>query len=196
MRSMHFNKHFNKKASLEISIQAIVIVVLAMTILGLGLGFTKSIFKKITSSTEDISEQVRQKVVEDLVTGDKRVSFPKTEINIERGSSTVLTVGIRNQLNSALKYKISFEKISPTDIEIEGISGIDSSQKTKAKEIAINSFIYDSNTEYTLDATQSDVRNVRLEIDNIMPARSYFFVFKVVSGGTTYAEKDFFVNVR
>jgi len=56
---------FNKRASLEISIQAIVIVVLAMTILGLGLGFVRGLFKNITSTTEDVTEQVRQKILDD-----------------------------------------------------------------------------------------------------------------------------------
>src|SRR3989344_3535177 len=97
---------FNKKASLEISIQAIVIVVLAMTLLGLGLGFIKGMFKNITSTTEDVSEQVRQRVLDDLVQGDKKISFPKTEVLVERGGSTVLTVGIRNKEDRDLLYTI------------------------------------------------------------------------------------------
>ena len=68
---------FNKRASLEISIQAIVIVVLAMTILGLGLGFVRGLFKNISSTTEDVTEQVRQKILDDLITGDKKFHFPR-----------------------------------------------------------------------------------------------------------------------
>ena len=66
---------FNKKASLEMSIQAIVIVVLAMTLLGLGLGFIRGMFKNIGSTTEDVTEQVRQRILDDLITGDKKISF-------------------------------------------------------------------------------------------------------------------------
>jgi|SRR3989338_1651616 len=185
MRSMHFNKHFNKKASLEISIQAIVIVVLAMTILGLGLGFTKGIFKKIFITTEDVSDQVRQKIVEDLVQGDKRVSFPKTEVAIDRGSSTVLTVGIRNQHDTKLAYKMSFTLVSPTSTEIasttvEPFKSWTTAQKGLVTGMADASFIYSKDTRYTLGATESDVRNIRLETTSDMPSSSYFFVFSVL----------------
>mgnify|MGYP001617686098 CR=1 FL=1 len=106
---------FNKRASLEISIQAIVIVVLAMTILGLGLGFVRGLFKNITSTTEDVTEQVRQKILDDLITGDKRISFPKTEVSIERGGSTILSIGVRNKNNQELKYKLKFCAVSAPD---------------------------------------------------------------------------------
>ena len=173
---------FNKKGSLEISIQAIVIVVLAMTILGLGIGFTKSIFQKITGSTEDISDQVRQKVVEDLVQGDKRLSFPKTEVIVERGSSSVLTIGIMNKEDTKLVYTLTFTlKRSPA-----GATGTPE-----------NWFQFDKTRAYELSATKSDVRNVRLQVPSDAKEGSYFYLFEIKDAtGATYAQSDFFVVVR
>jgi len=65
----------NKRASLEISIQAIVIIVLAMTLLGLGLGFIRKQFSGLQNIQEDVTEQVRQKILDDLITNDKKISF-------------------------------------------------------------------------------------------------------------------------
>src|SRR3989344_1688079 len=116
---------FNKRASLEISIQAIVIVVLAMTILGLGLGFVRGLFKNISSTTEDVTEQVMQKILDDLITGDKKISFPKTEVSIDKGGSTVLSIGVRNKENQPLNYKLKFCAVSaPADSTIRNIKVI------------------------------------------------------------------------
>ena len=106
----------NKRGSLEISIQAIVIVVLAMTLLGLGLGFIRGMFKNITGTTEDVTEQVRQKILDDLIQGDKKVSFPRTDVTIDKGGAIVLTVGIRNKKDTPLHYRMRFNPISDPSV--------------------------------------------------------------------------------
>lgn len=178
---------FNKKASLEISIQAIVIVVLAMTLLGLGLGFIKGMFKNITGTTEQVSEQVKQKILDDLVQGDKKVSFPTTEVIIDRGSATVLTVGIRNKDNQELRYKMLFTPVNGP------VSGAELTDFTKY-------FQYDSTKEYTLGASESDIRNIRLSVPSGATSGSYFLTFRVTrnphGANDIYTEKDFFVVVR
>lgn len=180
---------FNKKGSLEISIQAIVIVVLAMTLLGLGLGFIKGMFKNITSTTEDVSEQVRQKVLDDLVQGDKKISFPKTEITIDKGGSTVLTVGIRNKGDTSLTYKMRFTAVNgPPGAGISPNLALTEFQKL---------FQYDDTKEYDLGAADAAIRNIRLSIPNNVASGSYFLTFDVLkSDGTVYDTKDFFVVVR
>lgn len=175
---------FNKKGSLEISIQAIVIVVLAMTLLGLGLGFIKGMFKNITSTTEDVSEQVRQRVLDDLIQTDKKISFPKTEVVVDKGGSTVLTVGIRNKGDANLLYKIGFTPVGTFSIT------------------SPNWFQYDD-SEYTLKPADSEIRNIRLTIPSGVAAGSYFLTFDVLVPPYTgtgspkyYDQKDFFVVVR
>ena len=178
---------FNKRGSLEISIQAIVIVVLAMTLLGLGLGFIKNMFKNITDTTSDVSEQVRQKVLDDLVQGDKKISFPKTEITIDKGSSTVLTVGIRNKGDAPLKYTMRFT----------AVNGAGMTAPNQALSDFEKLFQFDSTKEYELSAADASIRNIRLSMPNNVVSGSYFLTFDVLkSDGSVYDTKDFFVVVR
>ena len=181
----------NKKASLEISIQAIVIVVLAMTLLGLGLGFIRNMFKSIGSTTEDVTEQVRQRILDDLITGDKKISFPKSEIVIDKGGSQVLTVGVRNKKDRSLNYKIRFNPISGPDgapFSVDNPSWFQSGQPPNG---------------YILGAAESDVRNIRLSIPTSVQSGSYVLTFDVLDLGFpvtepeyTYSQKDFFIVVR
>lgn len=178
----------NKKASLEISIQAIIIIVLAMTLLGLGLGFIRGMFKNIGSTTEDVTEQVRQKILDDLITGDKKVTFPKTDIVIDKGGSQVLTVGIRNKKDSPLHYKMKFNPVS-------GPTGA-------AFSISNPSWFQFSSTQtYILSAADSELRNIKLNIPTAVPSGSYFLTFDVTDDdlpppNNVYAQKDFFIVVR
>ena len=184
---------FNKRASLEISIQAIVIVVLAMTILGLGLGFVRGLFKNITGTTEDVTEQVRQKILDDLITGDKKISFPKTEVSIDKGGSTVLSVGVRNKENSPLNYKLKFCAVSAPDA-----SGVITPTNNCDK--FSTWFQYDASKVYTLSPADSTIRNVKV----IVPSGgasftgSYFFTFEVYDDlhSSSYDQKDFFIVIK
>ena len=179
---------FNKKASLEISIQAIVIIVLAMTLLGLGLGFIRGLFKNISSTTEDVTEQVRQKILDDLITGDKKVSFPKTEVVVDKGGSDVLTVGVRNKKDATLHYKMRFTPISNP----QGASfSVDNPSW----------FQFAQSQVYTLSAADAEVRNIRLSIPTGITSGSYFLTFDVLDDNlqapnNVYAQKDFFIVVR
>lgn len=177
-----------KKASLEISIQAIVIVVLAMTLLGLGLGFIKGMFKNITGTTEDVSEQIKEQVLTDLRTGDKKISFPKTEITLEKGGTTVLTVGIKNKGNDPLNYRIEFSELVDQDGEpFEADSWFQFGQPIDG---------------FTLPTAESHIRSIKINMPKSVPSGSYALTFDVVNvdeqRGTPdyiYDQKDFFIVV-
>ena len=185
---------FNKRASLEISIQAIVIVVLAMTILGLGLGFVRGLFKNITSTTEDVTEQVRQKILDDLITGDKRISFPKTEVSIERGGSTILSIGVRNKNNQELKYKLKFCAVSAPDATGTSIVPTNDCNKFASW------FQYDTTQVYKLTPSDSTIRNIKVIVPSggTVATGSYFFTFEVTDDTTStpYDQKDFFIVIK
>ncbi|MBI2208756.1 hypothetical protein HYU50_04650 [Candidatus Woesearchaeota archaeon] len=179
----------NKRASLEISIQAIVIVILAMTLLGLGLGFIRGMFKDIGGVTTDVTEQIRQQILDDLITNDKKVSFPKTEITIDKGGSEVLTVGIRNKKDQPLNYRMQFSAISGPDGDIVPD--------------ALDEWFQFSTEDDTLPPADATVRNVRLSIPSGWRSGSYFLTFDVINVDSqigeddyTYASKDFFIVVR
>ncbi len=103
------NKKWSKKASLNLSIEAIVIVVIAFVVLGLGLGFVRGQFKSMTETTSSVQEQIKQQIMDDLRTGDKKLSFPASEVTIGKKESSVLAIGIKNVNQGTLKYKVSVE---------------------------------------------------------------------------------------
>ncbi|HLC66713.1 MAG TPA: hypothetical protein VJK52_03675 [Candidatus Nanoarchaeia archaeon] len=104
-----------KRGSLSLSINAIVIIVLAMTLLGLGLGFIRGLFKNITETTTTVTEQVRQQILEDLKTGDKKLAFSANSIQMESSSSQTVTIGVRNSKNTGdLNFIVYVEALQAT----------------------------------------------------------------------------------
>ena len=107
---------FSKRASLEISIQAIVIIVLAMTLLGLGLGFIRGQFKTITETAGTVQEQVKQQIMDDLRSSDKKLSFPTNEVIIQKKDSKILAVGVKNTKASQLNFQIILKTIDDAGV--------------------------------------------------------------------------------
>tara|TARA_Y100000310_G_scaffold341089_1_gene439089 strand:- start:24412 stop:24945 length:534 start_codon:yes stop_codon:yes gene_type:complete len=174
----------NKKASLELSIRVIVIVILAMTLLGLGLAFVRNTFSDISDIREDVTEQVRQNIISDLKNNDKKASFPKTEIEINKGSSEVLTVGIRNKEDGTLSYQLFFNSISgPADYD----------------PFQVSNWFQFGQSIYELAPSEADVRNVRLNVPKDAKSGSYLLTFDVnnLAPGQTesYESIDFFIVV-
>ena len=182
---------FDKRASLEISIQAIVIVVLAMTLLGLGLGFIRKQFAGISGIQEDVTEQVRQKILDDLITGDKKISFPKSEVTIDRGSSTVLSIGVRNKNNAPLSYTMQFCAVSGPN----SAGNIDT-LPCDTFTTGANSWLQYNPAAVTLAPSDYSIRNIKVSIPTGQRSGSYFFTFKVLEGSQVYDQKDVFIVVR
>ena len=184
--------NFNKKASLEISIQAIVIVVLAMTLLGLGLGFIREMFTDITKTSTKVSAQVRDSIVDQLITGDKKLSFPETKITANKGASELLTIGIRNKGNDPLDYKVRFCAISEPDGTPLTCSGLDSWFQIATPQSG----------HWTLAAADIDVRNININVPKDVDSGVYVFTFDVLNTAVPptdpnyiYAQKDVFIDV-
>ncbi|MEE9524984.1 MAG: hypothetical protein V3V78_00060 [Candidatus Woesearchaeota archaeon] len=172
----------NKKASLNLSINAIVIVVLAMTLLGLGLTLVRNVFKGIEEQREEVTEQIRSQILEDLRTGNKKLSFPSTQINLEKRESKVIAMGVKNtKTNSVLDFVIGVEIL---EARIPGV--------TDPGELNDIDFFYDT-TAKSLKVTDADVYSIRMT----STGRSGVYMTKlsVLEGNSTYAEKTFFINV-
>jgi len=99
---------FNKKASLNLSVQAIVIVVIAFVVLGLGLGFVRGQFEQMESTSSSVQEQISQQILEDLRTGNKKLSFPATSLSLETNELDVQAIGVKNTEDQAKNIKIRF----------------------------------------------------------------------------------------
>ena len=135
----------NKKASLELSIRTIVVVVLAMTLLGLGLGFIQGMFKDITAISTDVSEQVRQQILDDLRTQNKRLSFPSSEVKVSSNGETIISIGVMNTLDQDINFLIM----------LLDEYGVDVSRGTED-----NEFYWD-NTEQFLEPGQAKVYGIK-----------------------------------
>ena len=99
----------NKRGSLELSIQAIVIVVIAFVVLGLGLGFVRTQFKDISSTSTQIQSEISQQILDELRTGNKKLSFPATQLSLETNSESVQAIGIKNTKDTKIDLKLSFQ---------------------------------------------------------------------------------------
>jgi hypothetical protein len=180
-----FSGHSHKKASLEISVQAIVIVVLAMTLLGLGLGFVRNLFTDISSTTEDVQAQVKQRILDDLITNDKKLSFPKTEIRIDKGASEVMTIGLRNKKDTPLNYYLTFTFIAAPNVASGNPATVTDLNVPSSQNAW---FQYDASPTQ-IPSADSAVRSVRLTVPTevivasgtkTITQGSYALTFKVV----------------
>ncbi len=176
----------HKKASLNLSINAIVIVVLAMTLLGLGLGFIRGQFKQITETTSTVQEQVKQQILDDLRTGNKKLSFPATRLTMGSSEKKDLAIGIKNTGDSELSYKIIIQERNEAGefIDMEPTTNED------------GTFFWD-NTEQTLGVGESRVYGILHQAETTKD--TYLYKLKIETVGTTtaaeYDSKSFFVTV-
>jgi len=173
-------KKFKKKGALQLSINAIVIVVLAMSLLGLGLTFIRSIFKGLEEQRSEITEQVKQQILEDLRTGNKKLSFPSTDVDLV--TKTALQIR-HNALESA---RMTCNRLLETNL---GKSGY---------RLKIRTYPFHILRENPLAAGAADAEVYPIKItdeNNIVEV--YKVRMHVYKGdGSPYAEKTFFLNVR
>lgn len=100
----------NKRAALELSINAIVIVVIAMTVLGLGLGFVRSQIGKMKSTTTVVQEEIKAQILEDLRSGDKKLSIQSIGEIVSSGEKRQFAIGIKNLKDQPITFSIGISK--------------------------------------------------------------------------------------
>lgn len=173
----------NRKGSLELSIRAIVIVVLALTLLGLGLGFIRGMFRNIGDLTGEVSQQVREQILDDLRRGDKKISFPTQQLIIESNEQEVLGVGIKNTDDQTLNFEIMIQEESGGDF-------YDVTPGTNAA----GTFFWDY-TPQTLDVGEARVYGIMHQA--WVAKDTYLYKIIIYYEGTSdeYDSKSFFVTV-
>lgn len=179
-----------KKGSLNLSIEAIVIVVIAFVVLGLGLGFVRGQFKQMTETSGSVQEQIKQQILDDLRTGNKKLSFPSSELKIEAASSSVMAVGIKNTGDSTLKFKIELEDLSNT-CSSSGVAAIKSSTQPGDYCAAF----YWNSQEQSLNAGDSNVYNIKY----FAPSKKGSYLYKIKVTDTVkngeFSSKSFFASI-
>ena len=197
---------WHKKAALELSINAILIIVLAMTLLGLGLGFIRNQFSEIGDIGTGVQEQIKQQILEDLRTGNKKLSFPTSEVKIGRRDDTVIALGIKNVESKTINFVIQLREVGTPEAEVLfryqnatqiGVSGSDP-------------------YPFSLGPAESEVYPVRIETGTTTGTNTYEVRVVYASEDTTgsctqpqtgssatwclesapYAQKTFFLTVQ
>ncbi len=161
----------SKKSSLSISINAIVVIVLAMTFLGLGLGFVRNMFSGLSETTGSVQEQIKQQILDDLRTGNKKLSFPTNEIKMGYKESKVLAVGVKNTGSEPLTFTL---QITPSTGDF-------------------GTFIWDTSTQ-TLAVNEAQVYPLKLTAGTV--PNTYIIKIVAMSGTAEYASKSFFITVQ
>ncbi len=172
----------NRQGSLSLSIEAIVVVVIAFVVLGLGLSFVRNQFKDIGDTTGTIQEQIRQQILEDLRTGDKRLSFPGTEINLGKKESSVTAIGVKNVKQGTLKYKLIIQSAGGAPIFGTDIN---------------DNFLYATAID-ELPPTESRLIPVRITSETSAGTGQFKIIIQDVTDteeGTLYDSKTFFITV-
>ena len=194
---------FSKKASLEISIRAIVIVVLAMTLLGLGLAFIKGMFGNITKLSEGTFGKIEEQLQSDLVTSNEQLVFSQTKVSIERGKSSLLGWGLKNDNINKLYYFAEFTAVKCPTATCPSTAEINDRWFT-FKYWPDSSI---STAPYSLGAAENQVVRVDLAIPKQTggvetPTGLYLFdlsIYEVGGASSTgvnkYASTDIFVTV-
>lgn len=175
-----------RKGSLNLSIQAIVIVVIAFVVLGLGLGFVRNTFKDISGTSSSVQEQIRQQILEDLRTGNKKLSFPATTLNIEKGGSQDIAIGVKNVKNGDLNFEIGVSTIKQ--------QGSEATEEELAAAGHVEFFWNPG--PFTLGTTDAEAYNIKISSPG--DKGTYLVRLTVVDNDdldTVYAEKSFFVNI-
>ncbi len=152
MRRMH------KKGALELSINAIVIVILAMTLLGLGLGFVRNMFRDIGDTTEQVQEQMKEQILDDLRRGDKKLSFPSASLQVEKGEEEVIVIGVKNTGSQTLNFRIRL-------FEIVGTDSVELGSTSKPVDGNKYGYFWDT-TPQTLSAGEPNVFPITLSTEN------------------------------
>lgn len=193
-------KRLYKKGALELSINAIVIVILAMTLLGLGLGFIRNMMSSIQDMSSQVTDQQKQQILDDLRRGDKKLSFPTGQVDIDKGKAILLAVGVKNTGSLGLDFKIFLQDIS-TGTADNIVSGLEHNVDGGTPHSGKYTFTWDI-TDQNLGATESRVYGINLRADNSASGLEQIKM-RLCSGTppiTTctaeYESKSFFVNFR
>jgi hypothetical protein len=168
-----------KKGSLSLSINAIIVIVIAFIFLGIAIGFIKGQLGASEETFSDVQGQVKQKIIEDLRTSNKKLSFPTQTISLEKGQNKDIAIGVKNVGGSGMKFTIDIIA--------------DSAQSGNPVEENAIGFFYDT-TEQTLSPKDSEAYNIKITANG--DPDTYLVKLKLrLADGNEYASKSFFITI-
>ncbi len=175
----HLNKplRHSKKGALELSINAIVILILAITMLSLGLAFMKGVFKKTTGQLEQVGEDIKNQMIEQLRTSSAKLTLNQEDISIAKSETKEIYFGIKN-----------VEDTQSFTTSAECTQAVDGSPHTGIKTIF---------TSQDLEKGSVEVGKMIIQIDADATRTTHTCSLKAdKAGGSQYAKKGFFLTIQ
>jgi len=169
----------SKKGALELSINAIVVLILAITMLSLGLAFMKGLFKKTTGQLEQVGEDIKNQMIEQLRTSSAKLTLNQEDITLKKGETREIYFGIKNVETGggAKSYDIEAGCEEP-------LSG------SALPDGALNTF----SKSRELGEGEIDVQKMIINIPSSAERTTHSCNLKLEGGA--YAKKSFFVTVE
>lgn len=185
----------NKKGSLNISIEAIVIIVIALTVLSIGIVFVRNMGQQWEEIFKQVLADIKEKVMEDLRTGDKKLSFHGSTIEGAVLEETVTGLGVRNIGDDQLKFTIHFFVKDAEEVFQELVAAKKLEITVPEKEsIATIKLDWDSEIQ-TLNPGEDRFFPILLKLPSLQG--NYLFKVKLLEeDGTEYDTKSFFVKTN
>ena len=140
--------------------------------------------------------------MDDLRTGNKQLSFPTSEIEIQNGGQEIIAIGVKNTGDHPLKFKIALDdlndglKKSPGTCNQTGNATNPGTLRSVPGDTK-GCFYWDS-TEQTLSPGDSQVYSIKHF--GMAEINTYMYKIRIMSGNVSgynneYASKTFFVKI-
>lgn len=182
-------KKTNKKTTskkVPIVIFIIITLFLFFTIVGIFLKYTRLPCHG-RPCPEEYKKQIDRRINEDLNQNNVKMSISR-EISISKGETTQLKIGLKNNKNASLSYKIRFIPIFDQN----------------NRPFTINNppwFHLDQNQVGTLVVNQKDIIELDLTIPKNIKEGAYVLTLEILDNdlqppNNIYAQKDLFITVR
>lgn len=136
-----------------------------------------------TAQAYNIQEQIKQQVIDDLRTGDKKLVFPASEIIMNKKESKVNAIGIKNVKQGNLKYKLEIVQTGGDKIFGDDIN---------------DNFLYPQDIE-ELPAIESRPIPIRITSETTVGKGQFKVIIKDVTygePGVVYDSKEFSITVN
>ncbi|OGY44633.1 MAG: hypothetical protein A2729_03570 [Candidatus Buchananbacteria bacterium RIFCSPHIGHO2_01_FULL_39_14] len=167
-------------------------VVIAVIIISgiLLIAFIKSCIGCHSASSINIQEQISLQILDDLRTGNKKVSIPYTTLNLEPSEESVQAIGIKNFEDNPIKFITSFQ------VKSEGIFSIFKPEQIlsfKNGIIDINAKITWDDSPHTLNPGESRVFPITITA----PDKPGNYLYKIIitkDTGEEYDSRTFFIK--
>jgi hypothetical protein len=198
-----------KKGSLNLSINAIVVLIMAITLLGLGLGFMKSMFASTTSQFEDINDDLKNTLINDIRNTGGRIVFDKEDISAKKGDSIDVYFGLRNDLGEDNTFEIMGSgRINNNDKpgKWEGSGSIIGCYDSVADGAVVSGqnketddIVFETITKKYLEDGEIDVKKLVIKVRSKAKSSVYqcsMIIEDPSNRGSMYDRKDFLITVQ